>query len=124
MQGVKKCPDLFGPDDEKAARYESLIDNIKGEVARISRFAESFLEYGRPFELQLRRCSLNLLLDQVLELVDARAAAGHVEIRRDIAPLPELTVDPEFTSQAEPGLELIGRAGWSQELLERICLGR
>lgn len=94
---VDHMRDAYRPgDEEKAARYESLIDNIKGEVARISRFAESFLEYGRPFELQLRRCSLNILLDEVLELVEARAVAGHVQICRDIAALPELTVDPEF----------------------------
>lgn len=94
---VDHMRDAYLPaDQEKAARYESLIDNIKGEVARISRFAESFLEYGRPFELHCRRCSLNTLLDEVLELVDARAAAGQVEIRRDIVPLPELMLDPEF----------------------------
>ena len=80
---VDHMRDAYRPaDTEKAARYESLIDNIKGEVARISRFAESFLEYGRPFELHRRRCSLNTLLDEVLELVAARAAAGQVEIRR------------------------------------------
>jgi signal transduction histidine kinase len=94
---VDHMRDAYRPtDEEKAARYESLIDNIKGEVTRISRFAESFLEYGRPFELQLRRCSLNILMDEVLELVEARAAAGHVQIERQIAALPELTVDPEF----------------------------
>lgn len=94
---VDHMRDAYRPaDQEQAARYESLIDNIKGEVARVARFAESFLEYGRPFELQLRRSSLNVLLDEVLELVEARAAAGHVQIEREITALPELTVDPEF----------------------------
>lgn len=94
---VDHMRDAYRPaDEEKALRYESLIDNIKGEVARISRFAESFLEYGRPFELHCRRCSLNTLLDEVLELVDARAAAGQVQIQREIASLPESMVDPEF----------------------------
>lgn len=94
---VDHMRDAYRPADrEMAARYESLIDNIKGEVARISRFAESFLEYGRPFELHRRRCSLNTLIDEVLELVSARAAAGQVRIRHDIAALPELSLDPEF----------------------------
>jgi signal transduction histidine kinase len=94
---VDHMRDAYRPGNgEQAARYESLIDNIKGEVARISHFAESFLEYGRPFELHRRRCSLNILLDEVLELVAARAVAGQVQIRRDIAALPELTVDPGF----------------------------
>jgi signal transduction histidine kinase len=94
---VDHMRDVYRPaDGETAARYESLIDNIKGEVARISRFAESFLEYGRPFELHRRRCALNTLLEEVLELVAARAAAGQVQIRREIATLPELMLDPEF----------------------------
>ncbi|TLM67702.1 MAG: HAMP domain-containing protein [Deltaproteobacteria bacterium] len=94
---VDHMRDAYRPvDADKAARYESLIDNIKGEVARVARFAESFLEYGRPFELHCRRCSLTALVDEVLELVAARAAAGHVEIHRNIAELPELLVDPEF----------------------------
>jgi signal transduction histidine kinase len=94
---VDHMRDAYRPADaETASRYESLIDNIKGEVARISRFAESFLEYGRPFELHCRRCSLNTLLEEVLELVAARAAAGQVQIHREIAVLPELMVDPEF----------------------------
>jgi len=94
---VDHMRDAYRPaDHESAARYESLIDNIKGEVVRISRFAESFLEYGRPFELHRRRCALNTLLDQVLELVAARAVAGQVEIRREINALPELMLDPEF----------------------------
>ena len=94
---VDHMRDAYRPeDDEKAARFESLLDNIKGEVTRVARFAESFLEYGRPFELQYRRCSLNTLLDEVLELVAARAAEGHVEIRRRIDDLPELMLDPEF----------------------------
>ena len=94
---VDHMRDAYRPaDGETAARYESLIDNIKGEVTRISRFAESFLEYGRPFELHRRRCALNTLLDEVLELVAARAVAGQVAIRREINVLPELMLDPEF----------------------------
>jgi len=94
---VDHMRDAYRPDNaDAAARFESLIDNIKGEVARISHFSSSFLEYGRPFELHRRSCSLNILLDDVLELVSARAIAGHVEIVREIAPLPELSADPEF----------------------------
>lgn len=94
---VDHMRDAYRPGDaEKAARFESLIDNIKGEVARISHFAESFLEYGRPFELHCRRCSLNTLLDEVLELVAAQAVAGQIRIDRQIDALPELKVDPEF----------------------------
>jgi signal transduction histidine kinase len=81
---------------EKARKFESLVENIKGEIQRISRFAESFLEYGRPFELRLRQGSMTKILDQVLELVEARAAEAGIRIVKACDPLPELTMDPEF----------------------------
>jgi signal transduction histidine kinase len=94
---VDHMRDAYRPaDGEAAARFESLLDNIKGEVARISHFSSSFLEYGRPFELHRRRCSLDTLLAEVLELVAARAAASHIQLVKEIEPLPELSLDPEF----------------------------
>lgn len=89
--------DTYRPAEaEKAARYESMTDNIKGEIQRIRRFAESFLEYGRPFELRRRQCGLTHLVEDVLELSAARAAAAEVRIEVEMAPLPELQLDPEF----------------------------
>jgi len=89
--------DTYAPADaEAAARFDSLVRNLKGEVGRIGRFAESFLDYGRPFELRLEPCELGPLLDEVLELVAARAAAGGVRIVREVESPPVLLADPEF----------------------------
>lgn len=89
--------ETYRPDDpEKAAKFESMVRNIKGEVLRIGRFAESFLEYGRPIELRRQHCSLQVIVDDVLELVEARAAQLGIALQRDYEGLPELTLDPEF----------------------------
>lgn len=89
--------DTYAPADaEAAARFDSLVSNLKGEVVRIGRFAESFLEYGRPFELRIGRCDTGRLLDEVLELVAARAHASGVRIIRETGTMPVLPADPEF----------------------------
>lgn len=89
--------DLYRPGESAAAaRFESLIGNIKGEIQRISHFAESFLEYGRPFELHRQAVSIATLIDEALELSQARAEQQGIRIRRNFAPLPDLQLDPEF----------------------------
>ena len=89
--------DTYRPDDcEKGERFEYLVRNMKGEIQRISHFAESFLEYGRPIELQLRRTDLVAMLDSILELVQPRAVQEEIIIIREYAGLPHLAVDPEL----------------------------
>jgi signal transduction histidine kinase len=89
--------DAYAPaDPEQAARLNSLVANIKGEVQRISHFAESFLEHGRPFELHRRMCELNEIIDSVLELVAARAQQLRIEIIRHRQELPPQLLDPEL----------------------------
>lgn len=89
--------DLYRPaQPEQAERFESLVGNIKGEISRISHFTESFLQYGRPFELRRSSVSMATLLDEALELCQARAQNEQIRIVRDYADLPELRLDPEF----------------------------
>ncbi|MDH3455093.1 MAG: ATP-binding protein, partial [Desulfuromonadales bacterium] len=89
--------DTYRPADASAAAsFDSLVSNLKGEVGRIGRFAESFLEYGRPFELRIGRCDLGQMLTEVLELVAARARTTGVRIVRETGPMPVLPADPEF----------------------------
>ncbi|MBI5408944.1 MAG: HAMP domain-containing protein [Nitrospirae bacterium] len=82
------------PDDVE--KFESLVLNMKNEIQRLSRFAESFLNYGRPFELNIRRADIGRIIEDVLELVSAKAREGNISIVKDCVILPELSVDPEF----------------------------
>ena len=89
--------DTYRPDDEeKAERFAYLVRNMKGEILRISSFAESFLEYGRPIELQQRNTNIVAMLDGILELAQARAVQEQIIIIREYAGIPDLSVDPEL----------------------------
>jgi nitrogen fixation/metabolism regulation signal transduction histidine kinase len=86
------------PDNaESAEKFESLILNMKSEIQRVSRFAESFLEYGRPFELNLRRTGIGEVLSEIIELVEVKASQSKILIKKEYKTLPELLIDPDFT---------------------------
>ena len=87
----------YRPADPKSSdSFEALILNIKKEIQRVSRFAESFLEYGRPLELSMQKTDICRIIEDVLGLVAAKAHKENIEIMREYEMKPELTVDPEF----------------------------
>ena len=89
--------ETYRPSDEaRLESFNSLVLNIKGEIQRISRFAESFLEYGKPFELRRCKTSLAAIVDSLLELAAARAQQSNITIVKEYDRLPELSLDPEF----------------------------
>jgi signal transduction histidine kinase len=83
-------------EGEDKDSFDSLIVNIRKEIQRVSSFAESFLEYSRPLEMNLRGTDIVRLIEDVLLLVSAKARKEHVEIVREFEILPELFIDPEF----------------------------
>lgn len=83
-------------DSSTQEKFDSMIVNIKKEIQRVSRFAESFLEFGRPLELNRQMTDMDKLIDEVIDLVTAKAQMENIEIRKSCELLPELFVDPEF----------------------------
>lgn len=83
-------------EGEAKETFDSLIINIKNEIQRVSRFAESFLEYGRPLEINTKPTDIGRLIEDVLELVLAKAQKDHIRIERGFSPIPELSVDPDL----------------------------
>ncbi len=94
---IDHMKERFKPCDENEAKnFESLVLNMKNEIHRLSRFAESFLHYGKPIELNLRKANIGKIIDEVLELVSAKARQENISISKEDGTLPELSVDPEF----------------------------
>jgi signal transduction histidine kinase len=84
----------LGNDDRET--FDALIMNIKKEIQRVSRFAESFLEFSRPLELSFQKTDIGRLVGDVLDLVMAKARKENIEIVKEYQAMPELFVDPEF----------------------------
>lgn len=77
-------------------RFDSLILNIKNEIQRVSKFAESFFEYSKPLKLDLQKTDLGRLIEDVLELVKAKAEKDKISIIKELNVAPELSLDPGF----------------------------
>ena len=87
----------YEPDEEdEKERFNSLILNIKNEILRVSRFAESFLEQSRPFELNLQQMDVGKLIEDVLELVKAKAEKDKIIIINELGIVPKLYLDSGF----------------------------
>ncbi len=83
-------------DPNDVEKFESLVINIKSEIQRLSKFAESFLGYGKPIELNIRKTDIGGIIEDVLELVSAKAREGNISIVKKYKILPDLFVDPDF----------------------------
>jgi signal transduction histidine kinase len=78
-------------------RFDSLLTNMKKEIQRVSRFAESFLEFGKSLELTRADADMGGLISNVLELVAVKAAKEQVQIvLEEDGPPPVLRIDPDF----------------------------
>lgn len=71
----------FAPS-ANAARgdYTRLIDNIKGEIARLNQIVSDFLSFGRPARLKLRELDARGLVEDVVGLVRAKAEQQGVRV--------------------------------------------
>jgi len=76
--------------------FDSLILNIKNEIQRVSKFAESFLDYSRPLKLDFQKVDVGRLIEDIVELARARAEKENIAISTEIDPLPELSLDSGF----------------------------
>ncbi|RJQ20037.1 MAG: HAMP domain-containing protein [Nitrospiraceae bacterium] len=94
---IDHMKERYRPENsEEAKSFESLVLNMKSEIQRLSKFAESFLGYGKPFELNIRQADIGRILEEVIEIVSAKAREGNISIISEYGVLPELSVDPEF----------------------------
>jgi signal transduction histidine kinase len=93
---IDHIKERYKPFDGNRDEFDSLVVNIKKEIQRVSRFAESFLEYGKPLELSLQKTDIGRIIEDVLNMVTAKAQKDHITIVRGYSVIPELYVDPEF----------------------------
>lgn len=93
---IDHIQEKYKPHEEAREAFNSLVLNIKKEIQRVSRFAESFLEFSRPLELNRQMSDIRKIIEDVLELTQAKAYKENIDIVKKFDPLPKLYVDPEF----------------------------
>ncbi len=83
-------------DTGEAKNFETLVSSIKEEIRRLNRLVTDFLDYGKPLKLNMQSVSAAAILNEVVEIIRAKAESEGVTIveKRDFAPV--LTLDPEL----------------------------
>jgi nitrogen fixation/metabolism regulation signal transduction histidine kinase len=87
----------YAPAGEKdREKFGSLISGIRQEIKRLDMIVNEFLEYSRPMILNRRMVDVDALLNDILDLVWAKAEVERVKILREASSPVELYVDPDL----------------------------
>lgn len=83
-------------DNNDKEKFNSLISSIKQEIQRLNTLVENFLDYGKPLRLNRKEVDIGQLMNNVIELIHAKADNERIRITRDINTNQVLDADPEL----------------------------
>jgi signal transduction histidine kinase len=99
LQRLKR--EFLPPDESKREEYISFMELILKEIRRVNEIIEQFLTLSRPFQLNLRKSSLQDLLNDLVTLFREEASSLGIALWAEIpSDLPLIKVDPERLTQA------------------------
>jgi nitrogen fixation/metabolism regulation signal transduction histidine kinase len=81
---------------ERAEEFDSLVLSIKHEIHRLNRLVTDFLDYGKPLRMNMQLANIEGVLNEVVEIIKAKANSDRVGIIRNYGFSPEIRVDPEL----------------------------
>jgi signal transduction histidine kinase len=71
---------------EEGSLAEEELQIVAGEISRMERTLQSFLDYARPPKLDRKPTSLPSLIQEVVDLLDGRANQQHIEWKLEKSP--------------------------------------
>ncbi len=83
-------------EGDKAEKFSSLISGIKQEIRRLDKIVNDFLDYSKPLKLSRRMVNVKFLLDDIMDLIWAKAEVEKVKIIRDYPDPIGLYLDPDL----------------------------
>ncbi len=100
-----KLISLNGEGNNSFNKEIQLLDTVKREIHRLDGLVNSFLEYARPLTVKKQKIDLKALIEDIVELVKAKAEFMGICISSDYKQLvAEVTVEGEITIEADPDL--------------------
>jgi signal transduction histidine kinase len=116
--GLQRLKREFLPlDESKKEEYISFTELILKEIRRVNEIIEQFLTLSRPFQLNLRKSSLQDLLKNLIIFFQEEAFSERITLQADIpSELPSVQMDPERLTQAfinimKNGMQAMGQGG-------------
>jgi two-component system, NtrC family, sensor histidine kinase AtoS len=97
---INGMAELLSRDLKGEDRQHRKAEAIRQEVHHLESLVRQFLLFARPFEYRPQTCAVREILDRVMALCAAAAAAKQVELRVVEAPDLTFTTDPDMLSRA------------------------
>lgn len=87
----------YRPENEESQKkFDNLISGIKQEIQRLNKLVNDFLDYSRPIRLNVRKVRAKDLLDDIIDLIWAKAEADGIRVVRDYSVDVEISVDADL----------------------------
>ncbi|MCL5022310.1 MAG: ATP-binding protein [Nitrospirae bacterium] len=90
--GEKYLPNAPGSAEE----FQALVQSVKHEIHRLNRLVSDFLDYGKPLKLNMQETQVGDILDEVVEIIKAKADSDKIGIVKKCDFSPRVKADPEL----------------------------
>jgi len=103
--------------DTESEEHQKLLNVIIEEVNRLNRVVSQFLDYAKPYRIEVRGEDINRIVQKAISIIQSSGQTEHVNIKTDLAnDLSLVQVDAEQLIQvilniAFNGLEAMGGKG-------------
>lgn len=81
---------------EKVEDFETLVSSIKHEIYRLNKLVTDFLDYGKPLKLNMQISNTAGMLNDIVEIIKAKASSEKIMIVEKYDFMPDIMVDPEL----------------------------
>jgi signal transduction histidine kinase len=87
---------------------QKLFDVIIEEVNRLNAVVNQFLDYARPYTLNLKAQNVNVLVQKAISIIAANKLAENIVIQEELHELPDIEVDDQQLMQVILNIALNG----------------
>jgi signal transduction histidine kinase len=82
--------------DTESEEHQKLLNVIIEEVNRLNRVVSQFLDYAKPYRIEVRKEDINRIVQKAISIIQSSGQTEHVSIKTDLAGnLPQVQVDAE-----------------------------
>ncbi|MEP9411466.1 MAG: HAMP domain-containing protein [Candidatus Brocadia sp.] len=94
---IAHIDEKFRPEDPGTQeRFDALVGGIKLEIQRLNKLVSDYLDYSKPIRLNLQKVEIERLLDEIIDLIRARAETEGISIVKEYHAGNELELDRDL----------------------------
>lgn len=94
---IAHIDEKYRPEDPgRQERFDALVGGIKLEIQRLNKLVSDYLDYSKPIRLNLQKVEIERLVDEIIDLIRARAEKEGISIVKEYHTGNELEMDKDL----------------------------